>query len=170
MAIDSPICLTAYKTSHFAIVETIPLELSGEDGVLLIVIRTGFLGAKHAGESCFAVLQLRAAERLHFLTSMCIIRAQPPLWIRCHQSKAESVCYQPIIAGAKSSTIEMGRGSSIVVITEVPDCDKHSQLTLQLPVSRSSFQLPVLALHSTFRHRHRHRHRPGHHISRQCEP
>jgi len=75
LAIDTCICLTAYKSRHFAIVETIPLELSGEDGVLLIVISTGFLGTKHAGESCFAVQQCHAAESLHFLTSMCIISA-----------------------------------------------------------------------------------------------
>lgn len=35
----------------------------------------------------------------------------------------------------------MGKGSSIVISREVPDCDKHSQLTLDLPISRSSFQL-----------------------------
>jgi len=64
LAIDTCICLTAYKSRHFAIVETIPLELSGEDGVLLIVISTGFLGTKHAGESCFAVQQCHAAESL----------------------------------------------------------------------------------------------------------
>jgi hypothetical protein len=110
LAIDSPICLTAYKTSHFAIVETIPLELSGEVGVLLIVIRTGFLGAKHAGESCFPVLQLRAAERLHFLTSMCIISAQPPLWIRCHQSKAEVCAISQSSQGPKAALLRWAEG------------------------------------------------------------
>lgn len=44
----------------------------------------------------------------------------------------------------------MGKGSSIVISREVPDCDKHSQLTLDLPISRSSFQLLFLALHSPF--------------------
>jgi len=110
LAIDTCICLTAYKSRHFAIVETIPLELSGEDGVLLIVIRTGFLGAKHAGESCFAVLQLRAAERLHFLTSMCIISAQPPLWIRCHQSKAEVCAISQSSQGPKAALLRWAEG------------------------------------------------------------
>ena len=114
LAIDTCICLTAYKSRHFAIVETIPLELSGEDGVLLIVISTGFLGTKHAGESCFAVQQCHAAESLHFLTSMCIISAA--VFVdQMSPIKSGSMCYQPIIAGAKSSTIEMGRGSSIVI-------------------------------------------------------
>jgi hypothetical protein len=96
--------------------------------VLLIRIRRDFLGAKHAGESCFAVQQCHAAERLHFLTPSCTISAAAFV-DQMSPIKSGSMCYQPIIAGAKSSTIGMGRGSSMV-IREVPDCDKHSQLTL----------------------------------------
>jgi hypothetical protein len=71
--------------------------------------------------------------------------------------KSRSMCYQPIITRAQKHHYRDGQRSSRAAIREVPDCDKHSQLTLELPISRSSFHCsysfwPLTQLSATDNH------------------